>query len=186
MILHTTVGDIDIELWSRECPKACRNFIQLCMERYYNKTIFHRVVKDFLVQGGDPDGDGTGGESIYGRPFNDEFHSRLRFNRRGLLAMATTEVNANQSQFFFTMGATPEFQEQNTLFGKVVGNTIYNMLKLQECEVNQNERPIYPHKIISTTIVVNPFKDIVPRKSANKVKESKGDSKRDSSMKAIK
>lgn len=65
MLLQTTVGDIDIELWSRECPKACRNFIQLCMEGYYNNTIFHRVVKGFIVQGGDPNGDGTGGESIY-------------------------------------------------------------------------------------------------------------------------
>lgn len=69
MLLKTTVGDIDLELWSKETPKACRNFVQLCMEGYYNDTIFHRVVKGFIIQGGDPTGTGTGGESIYGHPF---------------------------------------------------------------------------------------------------------------------
>src|SRR4051812_18378409 len=67
--LKTTAGDIDIELWTREAPKTRRNFIQLCLEGYYDNTIFHRVVKDFIVQGGDPTGTGTAGESIYGQPF---------------------------------------------------------------------------------------------------------------------
>lgn len=71
VLLKTTVGDIEVELWSKEAPKACRNFVQLCMEGYYDGTIFHRVVKEFIVQGGDPDGDGNSvGESIYGKPFN--------------------------------------------------------------------------------------------------------------------
>lgn len=69
VLLITSAGDLDIELWSKEAPKACRNFIQLCMEGYYNGTVFHRVVKDFIVQGGDPTGTGMGGESIYGKPF---------------------------------------------------------------------------------------------------------------------
>lgn len=69
VLLVTTCGDIDIELWSKEAPKACRNFVQLCMEGYYDNTIFHRVVKDFIVQGGDPTGTGHGGESVYDRPF---------------------------------------------------------------------------------------------------------------------
>lgn len=67
--MKTTVGDIDLELWTKEAPKACRNFIQLCMEGYYNNTIFHRVIKGFIAQGGDPTGTGEGGESIYGHPF---------------------------------------------------------------------------------------------------------------------
>lgn len=69
MLLNTTVGEVDIELWTREAPKACRNFIQLCMEGYYNGTIFHRIIKDFIAQGGDPTGTGEGGESVYGKPF---------------------------------------------------------------------------------------------------------------------
>ena len=69
VLLKTSVGDIDIELWSKEAPKACRNFIQLCMEGYYDGTIFHRVISGFIVQGGDPTGTGHGGESVYGHPF---------------------------------------------------------------------------------------------------------------------
>lgn len=75
MLLKTSVGDIDIELWTREAPKACRNFIQLCLEGYYNELIFHRVVKGFIVQGGDPNGDGSGGESVYGETFKVSIQS---------------------------------------------------------------------------------------------------------------
>lgn len=163
VLLNTTVGDIDIELWSKEAPKACRNFIQLCLENYYDGTIFHRVVKGFIVQGGDPTGTGTGGESVYGHPFKDEFHSRLRFVRRGLVAMANSGKDDNESQFFFTLGSTPELQNKHTIFGKVTGNTLYNMLKFEEGLVDQDDRPIYPHKIISCKVLSNPFPDIVAR-----------------------
>ncbi|CAG9573364.1 unnamed protein product [Danaus chrysippus] len=162
VLLKTSAGDIDIELWTKETPKACRNFIQLCMEGYYNGTIFHRVVPGFIVQGGDPNGDGTGGESIYGEPFKDEFHSRLRFNRRGLVAMANAGKDDNGSQFFITLGSTPELQNKHTIFGKVTGDTIYNVLKLTEGLIT-DDRPDHPHKIITTTIIINPFTDITPR-----------------------
>ncbi|UYV70080.1 CWC27, partial [Cordylochernes scorpioides] len=152
VLLETTVGDIDIELWSKEVPTACRNFIQLCMEGYYNGTIFHRVMKGFMAQGGDPTGTGTGGESAFGKPFKDEFHSRLRFMRRGLVAMASSGKDTNESQFFFTLGACPDLQNKHTIFGKVTGNTIYNMIRLEEGPVDRNDRPLYPHKIISTKV----------------------------------
>jgi cyclophilin family peptidyl-prolyl cis-trans isomerase len=122
VILHSTYGDISIELWPKEAPKACRNFIQLCMEGYYNETIFHRIVAGFIIQGGDPEGTGLGGESCLdgGKPFQDEFHSRLRFVRRGLVAMANSGVpNDNKSQFFITLDATMELQNKHTIFGKV-------------------------------------------------------------------
>lgn len=163
VLLKTTAGEIDIELWTKEAPKACRNFIQLCMEGYYNGTIFHRVVPEFIVQGGDPNGDGTGGESIYGAPFKDEFHSRLRFNRRGLVASANAGKDDNGSQFFFTLAATPELQNKHTIFGKVTGETIYNVLKLSEGLIGPDDRPEHPHKITSATVLINPFTDIVPR-----------------------
>lgn len=156
VVLNTTVGEIEIELWTRECPKTCRNFIQLCMEGYYDGTIFHRLVKDFIVQGGDPTGTGQGGESIYGQPFKDEFNSRLRYNRRGLLGMANADKNDNGSQFFFTLGATPELNNKNTLFGKCVGNTLFNMLRLGESEC-VDERPIRPERIISTEVIKKKF-----------------------------
>ncbi|KAL6447922.1 hypothetical protein ACFW04_000176 [Cataglyphis niger] len=137
VLMKTTVGDIDLELWTKEAPKACRNFIQLCMEGYYNNTIFHRVIKGFIAQGGDPTGTGEGGESIYGHPFKDEFHTRLRFCRRGLVAMANAGKDDNGSQFFFTLGSTPELQNKHTIFGKVTGETIYNMLKLEDALVDE-------------------------------------------------
>uniref|UniRef100_A0A6P7GAM0 Spliceosome-associated protein CWC27 homolog n=1 Tax=Diabrotica virgifera virgifera TaxID=50390 RepID=A0A6P7GAM0_DIAVI len=170
VLLKTTVGDIDIELWAKETPKACRNFIQLCLEGYYNNLIFHRVVKDFIVQGGDPNGDGTGGESIYGEPFKDEFHQRLKFARRGLVAMANAGKDDNGSQFFFTLGPTPELQNKHTIFGKITGETVFNMLKLEEGLV-EDERPVYPNKIIKAEVLNNPFPDIVPRFQKVEVKE---------------
>ncbi|KAH8547882.1 peptidyl-prolyl isomerase cwc27 [Umbelopsis sp. PMI_123] len=163
VILHTSMGDVSIELWCRETPKACRNFIQLCMEGYYDNTIFHRVVADFIVQGGDPSGTGEGGESIYGEPFADEFHTRLRFVRRGLVAMANAGKNDNGSQFFFTLDTTPELTNKHTIFGRVEGDTIFNVLKMGELEVDDNERPLYPPRIKTTEIILNPFDDIAPR-----------------------
>ena len=186
VLLHTSVGDIDIELWSKETPKTCRNFVQLCLEGYYNDTIFHRVVPDFIVQGGDPTGTGTGGESIYGKTFRDEFHSRLRFTRRGLVAMANAGPDDNASQFFFTLAATPELNKKHTIFGKVAGDTLYNMLKLSEVDIGPDERPTHPPKIRKTKILSNPFNDIVPRQVKHEEKQSAGEPKKKSKSKATK
>lgn len=169
--MKTTAGDIDIELWSKEAPKACRNFIQLCLEAYYDNTIFHRVVPGFIVQGGDPTGTGSGGESIYGAPFKDEFHSRLRFNRRGLVAMANAGSHDNGSQFFFTLGRADELNNKHTIFGKVTGDTVYNMLRLSEVDIDDEERPHNPHKIKSCEVLFNPFDDIIPREIKRPKKE---------------
>jgi len=178
VLLITTFGEIDIELWSKEAPKACRNFIQLCLEGYYDGTIFHRIVKGFCIQGGDPTGTGTGGESIYGQPFKDEFHQRLRFVRRGLVAMANAGPNDNQSQFFFTLGATVELNGKHTIFGKVAGDTIYNMLKMEDCEVDRDDRPLFPSKIKRTEVLHNPFDDIVPRQKKEEMKPKPEDQKK--------
>uniref|UniRef100_A0AC11EIK7 CWC27 spliceosome associated cyclophilin n=1 Tax=Ovis aries TaxID=9940 RepID=A0AC11EIK7_SHEEP len=140
VLLKTTAGDIDIELWSKEAPKACRNFIQLCLEAYYDNTIFHRVVPGFIVQGGDPTGTGTGGESIYGVPFKDEFHSRLRFNRRGLVAMANAGPHDNGSQFFFTLGRADELNNKHTIFGKVLFNPFDDIIP-REIKKPKKEKP---------------------------------------------
>ncbi|KAG0043024.1 Peptidyl-prolyl isomerase cwc27 [Gryganskiella cystojenkinii] len=176
VILHTTSGDISIELWPKEAPKACRNFIQLCMEGYYNDTIFHRIVAGFIIQGGDPEGTGLGGESCLdgGKPFQDEFHSRLRFVRRGLVAMANSGTpNDNRSQFFITLDSTPELQNKHTIFGKVTGDTIFNVLQIGGLEVDSDERPLYPPKVSNCTIVVNPFDDIIPRLSRREVEAAR-------------
>ncbi|KAJ3109447.1 Peptidyl-prolyl isomerase cwc27 [Phlyctochytrium planicorne] len=190
VVLKTTHGDVEIELWPKEAPKAVRNFVQLCMEGYYDNTIFHRIVKNFIVQGGDPTGTGTGGESIYGQPFQDEFHSRLRFMRRGLLAMANVGKNTNTSQFFFTLDAAEELNRKNTIFGKVVGDTVFNVLSMGELETEKNDRPLNPPKIISADILANPFDDIIPRTTpeerAEKAAKEAEERERKSKPKAVK
>ncbi|XP_035247145.1 spliceosome-associated protein CWC27 homolog isoform X2 [Anguilla anguilla] len=186
VLLKTSAGDIDIELWSKEAPKACRNFVQLCMEGYYDGTIFHRVVPEFIVQGGDPTGTGTGGESVYGRPFKDEFHSRLRFNRRGLVAMANAGPHDNGSQFFFTLGRADELNNKHTIFGKVTGDTVYNMLRLAEVECDSDERPLNPHKIRSAEVLHSPFDDIVPREIKKAKKDKDKEEGKKSQSKATK
>ncbi|KAF8063750.1 CYP57 [Scenedesmus sp. PABB004] len=163
--LKTTIGDLDIELWPKEAPKAVRNFVQLCLEGYYDGCIFHRVIKDFMAQAGDPSGTGEGGESIYGGPFKDEFHSRLRFAHRGLVACANANApHTNGSQFFITLDKTEWLDRKNTIFGKIVGDTVYNMLRLNELEVDEaTDRPADPPVITSVEVLWNPFEDIVPR-----------------------
>ncbi|KAI9560633.1 hypothetical protein GHT06_011583 [Daphnia sinensis] len=171
VVVTTSLGEIEIELWSKECPKACRNFVQLCLEGFFNGTIFHRVVPNFIAQGGDPTGTGHGGESIYGEPFKNEVHSRLRFVRRGLVATANTGNNDNESQFFFTLGACQELQNKHTIFGRVAGNTLFNMIKFNDLDIDSEERPRHPPKILKTEVINNPFPDIEPRISQKQVKE---------------
>jgi peptidyl-prolyl cis-trans isomerase SDCCAG10 len=164
VLVKTTLGDLDIELWSKEAPLACRNFVQLCMEDYYNGTIFHRIVQDFITQGGDPTGTGEGGESIYGHTFKDEFHTRLKFVRRGLVGCANAGANDNGSQFFITLGRADELTKKHTLFGKVTGDTLYNLVQFNEIPTDMEDRPLDPiPRITRTEVLQNPFDDIVPR-----------------------
>ncbi|KAJ3867342.1 cyclophilin-like protein [Lentinula novae-zelandiae] len=167
VIIDTTVGEIDIELWSKETPKTCRNFLALAMEGYYDGVIFHRVVPGFLVQTGDKTGTGMGGESFYGEPFEDEIHPRLRFAHRGLVAMANNgRKNSNDSQFIITLDRADELHGKHTLFGRCIGDTLYNVMKMGELELDANERPVYPPKIKGIRIIDNPFPDIIPRITA--------------------
>ena len=98
-IMHTNMGDISIKLFPEEAPKTVENFTTHAKNGYYNGLIFHRVIKDFMIQGGDPTGTGMGGESIWGNPFKDEFHPSLH-NLRGALSMANAGPGTNGSQFF--------------------------------------------------------------------------------------
>jgi peptidylprolyl isomerase domain and WD repeat-containing protein 1 len=100
--IHTTYGDIYIKIFPEETPLAVKNFIGLAKNGYYEGVIFHRVIKGFMCQTGDPNGDGTGGESIYGKEFADEFHPNLRHDRPYTISMANGGPNTNSSQFFIT------------------------------------------------------------------------------------
>jgi peptidyl-prolyl cis-trans isomerase B (cyclophilin B) len=103
--MNTSMGSIKIKLFPEHAPKAVENFIKHSEDGYYDGVIFHRVIKDFMIQGGDPDGTGMGGESIYGGSFEDEFSDKL-FNFRGALSMANAGANTNGSQFFIVQNST--------------------------------------------------------------------------------
>ena len=112
-IMHTTMGDIYIRFFPEAAPKAVENFITHSKNGYYNGLTFHRVIEDFMIQGGDPNGTGSGGESIWGTSFEDEFHSKL-LNLRGSLAMANSGPNTNGSQFFINQGDAEAFAKSHT------------------------------------------------------------------------
>ncbi|MBQ9860688.1 MAG: peptidylprolyl isomerase [Clostridia bacterium] len=111
-IMHTSKGDISIRFFPEGAPKTVENFVKLSQNGYYNGLTFHRVIEDFMIQGGDPKGDGTGGESFWGNPFEDEFDQKL-LNLRGSLAMANSGVNTNGSQFFINQGGPDAFGERD-------------------------------------------------------------------------
>ncbi|KAK5109452.1 hypothetical protein LTR62_007012 [Meristemomyces frigidus] len=171
VILKTTSGDLTIELFAKQIPLASRNFLQHCLDGYYDNTIFHRLVSNFIIQGGDPTGTGSGGISAIndGDGFGDEIHSRIKFNRRGLLGMGKGEDGQYGSQFFFTLGSGPEvlgLTGRCTMFGRIGGDTIFNLMKMADADLAEgegSERPLYPTKIVGSEILVNPFEDMVAR-----------------------
>ena len=166
VVVHTSIGPLDIELWPKEAPMACRNFVQLCLEGYYDGCIFHRVIRDFMAQTGDPTGTGKGGESVFGSKFKDEFHSRLRFTHRGLIAMASEGPDTNGSQFFVTLDRCEWLDRKHTIFGKVTGNSLYNLHRFNELEVDAADRPEFAPRIERCEVLLEPFDDIVPRSPA--------------------
>jgi cyclophilin family peptidyl-prolyl cis-trans isomerase len=113
----TSKGDIVVELFADKAPKTVNNFVFLARDGFYDNTTFHRVIKPFMVQGGDPTGTGMGGP---GYKFADEFHPSLRHSGPGILSMANAGPNTNGSQFFITHVATPHLDNHHAVFGKVI------------------------------------------------------------------
>ena len=165
--METSMGTIKIKLFPEYAPKAVENFVKHSQNGYYDGLIFHRVIKDFMIQGGDPKGNGTGGESIWGTPFEDEFSENL-FNLRGALSMANAGANTNGSQFFIVQktsldpamkeemdkagypkeiidaydknGGTPWLDHRHTVFGQVIeGMDIVD--KIADTKVDAKDKP---------------------------------------------
>ncbi|AKP48260.1 MULTISPECIES: peptidylprolyl isomerase [Bacillus] len=176
--MKTNKGSIKIKLFPEYAPKTVENFITHSKNGYYNGLIFHRVIRDFMIQGGDPKGNGTGGESIYGKPFEDEFSPNL-FNIRGALSMANAGPNTNGSQFFIVQnqnidpgfreqmekagypkeiidvymekGGTPWLDFRHTVFGQVLeGMDVVD--EIANVETDQQDRPL--EDVIIETILV--------------------------------
>ncbi len=163
--LHTTAGDIVVELFGDQAPVTVQNFVNLAEgskewqnpatgqksnEPLYDGTVFHRVIEGFMIQGGDPLGSGRGGP---GYQFKDEFHPDLRFDRPYLLAMANAGPGTNGSQFFFTVGPTPHLNRKHTIFGEVADADSRAVIdQIAKTPTDHSDRPREDIRITSVTI----------------------------------
>lgn len=151
VVFETSQGTIELELWPNVAPKTCENMIGLVKKGYYDGTVFHRVIKEFMIQGGDPTATGRGGKSLWGGRFEDEISGSARFDKAGILAMANAGPNTNGSQFFITTVATPWLNDKHTIFGKVV--SVYDVVqKIENTKVGGGDRPVEDQKIIRAYI----------------------------------
>ncbi len=152
MVIETNSGTIEVELFCKAAPLACENFIRLAEKGYYNGLIFHRVIKNFMIQGGDPTATGRGGESIWGKRFKDECTPKLKFDKLGLLAMANAGPNTNCSQFYITTVKTPWLNGRHKIFGKVIKG--YDIVKkIGSVPTGRDGKPLKEQKILKVYLM---------------------------------
>jgi len=145
--IETNLGTFEVALRPDIAPKASENFLKHAEAGYYNGVIFHRVIKGFMIQGGDPTGTGRGGESIWKAPFEDEVSDSVKFDHPGVLAMANAGPKTNGSQFFITTAATPWLNKKHTIFGEVVKG--YDVVqKIESTKTGAGDRPAQEVKIV--------------------------------------
>ncbi|MFH1360798.1 MAG: peptidylprolyl isomerase [Candidatus Omnitrophota bacterium] len=151
IVFETNQGNIEIKLFTDIAPKTCENMVGLINKDYYDGIIFHRVIKNFMLQGGDPTGTGRGGESLWGGKFEDEVTPNVKFDKPGLLAMANAGPNTNGSQFFITTVPTPWLNMHHTIFGEVIAG--YDVVqKIENVEKGPGDRPVEEQKIIKAYV----------------------------------
>jgi len=156
-VIKTNMGTIEVELFSKETPKTVENFVGLAKKGYYKGVIFHRVIDDFMIQGGDPTGTGRGGASFWGGKFQDEIVPSLVFDKEGLIAMANSGPNTNGSQFFITLVPTPWLNGHHTIFGKVIAGM--DVVKaIGKVPKNKMDRPLKDVVIENIAIEQKPGK----------------------------
>ncbi len=147
--IETTMGDIYADLYAKEVPKTVENFTTLVKKGFYDGIIFHRVIPDFMIQTGDPEGSGMGGP---GYQFEDEFSPNLTHDKAGVLSMANSGPNTNGSQFFITDAATPHLDGRHSVFGRVTQG-IDVVKKIANAPRNRQDRPDTEIKMIKVTLV---------------------------------
>lgn len=151
VVFETTQGNFEVTLLPDIAPVAVDNFLALVKKGYYNGTTFHRVIKNFMIQGGDPLGTGMGGQSVWGKPFEDEFNANVKFTKPGILAMANKGPNTNGSQFFITTAATPWLNQKHTIFGEVSQG--YDVVqKIEAAKTGSQDRPLEKQEVIKITL----------------------------------
>ena len=141
VLLSTSMGAITVELYWHHSPLACLNFHTLAARRFYDGCTFHRVVRSFVLQGGDPTATGRGGDSMWGRPFPDELHNGLKHVGAGVLSMANSGRDSNTSQFFVTLSPTPHLDGKHTVFGRVSGGMDV-VRRMGLVAVGANDKPV--------------------------------------------
>lgn len=154
-VIETNMGTIEIELFADQTPMTVKNFVGLSEKGYYNGVIFHRVIDNFMIQGGDPTGTGRGGESFGGGKFADEFVPTLRHDGPGILSMANAGPNTNGSQFFITLVATPWLDGKHTVFGKVI-NGMDVVMAIGKVKTGAGDKPVEDVVMKQVTIEVRP------------------------------
>ncbi|KOS21173.1 Peptidyl-prolyl cis-trans isomerase-like 1 [Escovopsis weberi] len=148
----TTNGTITLELYTTHAPRTCRNFSTLASRGYYDSTIFHRIIPDFMLQGGDPTGTGRGGASIYGDTFADEIDPALRHTGAGVLSMANAGPDTNGSQFFITLAPAPWLDGKHAVFGRVrAGMGVVRRMGL--VKTGEGDRPVEEVRIARARVV---------------------------------
>jgi peptidylprolyl isomerase len=156
VVLETNQGKIELELFPKVAPLAVENFVTHVKEGYYNGIAFHRIIHNFMIQGGDPTETGRGGESIWHKDFKDEFGANMVFDKAGILAMANRGPNTNGSQFFITTAPAPWLNGGYTIFGKVVGKaSMKTLMKLNDVATtgrSGGDRPLQRQEIIKATL----------------------------------
>ena len=154
--LNTSHGKLKLEIFCELVPMTAKNFLALCASGLYNNTKFLRNIPGFIIQGGDPDNTGKGGASIYGKNFKDEFVPQLKHEKRGIVSMANSGPNTNNSQFFITYAKQSHLNNVYTVFGKVIDG--FEALDLMEKEpVDSGDKPLNDIILYSVTIHANPI-----------------------------
>ncbi|KAH7385953.1 cyclophilin-like domain-containing protein [Pyrenochaeta sp. MPI-SDFR-AT-0127] len=169
--ISTSLGDLNIELLPEYAPRAVWNFVKLAQKGYYRDTIFHRNIKGFMIQGGDPTGTGRGGQSIWGKPFEDEFEGPERHNARGVLSMANKGKGTNTSQFFITYRAVPHLDRKHTIFARVVGGLDTTLRSMELAETGEKDRPVEDLEILDVVVFVDPFEEWQKERKDKETKE---------------
>ena len=161
--LNTNMGPLNLELFCDTVPKTCENFLKHCVNGYYNGTKFHRSIRNFMIQGGDPtsktgEPTGRGGTSIWKTKFEDEFVPGLSHTGRGILSMANAGPNSNGSQFFITFRSCKHLDGKHTIFGKLVGG-LETLTEMERIEVDNKDAPIEDIFMQSVQIFVDPYQE---------------------------
>ncbi|EOA13112.1 hypothetical protein CARUB_v10026122mg [Capsella rubella] len=181
---HTTHGDLNIELHCDIAPRACENFITLCERGYYNGVSFHRSIRNFMIQGGDPTGTGKGGESIWGKPFKDEPNSKLLHSGRGIVSMANSGPHTNGSQFFILYKSAIHLNYKHTVFGGVVGG-LATLAAMENVPVDESDRPLEEIKIIEANVFVNPYTELDEEEEKEKAEKAEKEKNEDKDIEKI-